>query len=765
MLALGLWLRWRFIQTVNLYPDEFVTLLAVQMIGERGLPVMPSGLFYEHGILFSYLGSLVAMLGPAWLAVRYASLLCGGLTLLLTFWLGRRWFSPAVGLIATTGLAVAPTAIHWSGRARMYALLQLLVLLTLWLAFEGIVQNKTYLRWLALLAYLGATLAHFVAVALAPPLMLGAAVLWWLRFRAREQRSKGAGEIPPSPSYSHMRQLNQSKTYPVATRPPSIPPSRGEVSPSLSQGEVGRGSNAAKIQPQSLKSTRVSPPTPLLLAKRWPVWLELIAFGIIIIIAFLVKRAGQPKGIDALDGDAGQAVTGLVEVFTIYSDFSFNLLDGWQAIAPFYLTLPALIFTPFALVAIATSLVSIYKLRFSPASVNEDVSALSETTSPCPSAIFLSLILLTTTLEMILLVSPDRRDDKYQFMLLPVLLLLGAWGMAVVGKWLLVISNWLVQSLNYQLPIPVLSQAEGTNYWRQISNLLPILISTLIIFSTWSAAQALLNNTGDDYDTAFAYVQEHWQEGDTILTGTPTAAALFLGRNDFYSVQRRGGYDYRILTVNDQLVDRWLASPAIRAEAALHRTLAENNVWLVLERWGLQREYYDLPFQQQLLAQTDYVTEAQGIFVLRSKANPKPIALDPAQPVEVNFANLVQLTGYTVEPDQVVAGQPLRLTLYWQALAPMPHNYTIFVHLRNAAGGNVAQADHRPLGNMYPTTLWPIGETIRESSDLFLPSDLPPGYYELWAGLYLLETGERLPLQNDAGGENAVQLGVLSVGQ
>ena len=78
--------------------------------------------------------------------------------------------------------------------------------------------------------------------------------------------------------------------------------------------------------------------------------------------------------------------------------------------------------------------------------------------------------------------------------------------------------------------------------------------------------------------------------------------------------------------------------------------------------------------------------------------------------------------------------------------------------------GNVAQADHRPLGNVYPTTLWPVGETIRESSDLFLPPDLSPGSYDLWAGLYLLETGERLPVQNDASGENAIKLGVLTVG-
>jgi hypothetical protein len=296
-----------------------------------------------------------------------------------------------------------------------------------------------------------------------------------------------------------------------------------------------------------------------------------------------------------------------------------------------------------------------------------------------------------------------------------------------------------------------------------LSSIFPLLASGFILVITQSPVRALLANTGDDYDSAFAYVQTHWQEGDTVLTGTPAAAAFYLGHNDFYGVQRRGGYDYRLLNVNGQAVDRWLGSPAIRTPLELHEALARQRVWLMLERWGLQREYYDLPFQQQLLAQTDYVSETQGIFILRSKADPQPLALDPAQPLEANFGNLVRLTGYTVEPDQPVPGALLRLTLYWQALVPLPHDYTVFVHLRRPGGDAAAQADHRPLDNLYPTSLWPADETIRESSYLSLPGDLPPGDYELWIGLYLLETGERLPLENDASGENAVMLGVIQI--
>ncbi len=659
LLALAFWLRRQFIATVQLYPDEFVTLLAVQMIGEKGLPIMPSGLFYEHGLLFSWLGSLAALFGEPRLMVRYASLLCGLLGVLLTFWVGRRWFSPGVGLIAAIGLALAPTAIEWSGRARMYALLQLLLLLALWLAFEGVTRRNAGLRWLALAAFLGATLAHFGAVALAPPLLLALLVVRWLQADGSPRRA--------------------------------------------------------------------------IFYRGW--WLEALAFMAILGVAFLVKRAGQPKGIAALDGSPAAALVGLAEVLAVYSELSLNLWGGWHSIAPFYLTLPALIFLPFALWAAGVALfVAMRHLR--------------HRANPLPpaavAALYLAILLTATTIEMVFLVSPHRRDEKYLFMVLPLLLLLGACGMAVLGHRLL---RWLRPAV----------------LRRWLAAFTPIAVSVGLVWLTWAEVQSLLANPGDDYDTAFAYVQAHWQPGDAVLTGTPAAAWLYLGRNDFYSVQRSGGYDYRLLSVAGQPVDGWLAAPAIITEAVLAGTLARQPVWLVLERWGLQREYYDQPFLQQLLAQTELVTEAQGMFVLRSKANPRPLPPEPAQPVEAVFGEAVQLSGYTIEPARPAPGQTARLTLYWQALAPMAADYTVFVHLRQPGGGNVAQADHRPLGNLFPTSLWPIGEIIRESSELFLPPDLPPGQYELWAGLYLLETGQRLPLQNDPGGASAARLGTITV--
>ncbi len=664
LFLLGLWLRLHFINAIQLYPDEFATLLAIRMIGQKGAPILPSGLFYEHGLLFSYLAYLSTYFGEARLLARYTSLVCGLLTIGLTFWLGKRYFSRSVGTLASIGLIIAPTAIEWSGRARMYALLQLLVLLTLWLFYDGLTHRPS--RWLAWLTYLAACLTNFAAVILAPPMLLAGLIF----------------QNPPS-----------------------------------------------KIE-----------------------WLKSkIPLALILLMAFLVKRLGQPKGVAPLESTG--TTNGLVQVLSIYGNFSLNPLDSWQAIAPFYLSLPALIFSLFALWAM---LKCFNNLRLSLKECGNSIFAcqnriltllFTKQTKICPT-LYATLILFTTTLEMIFLVSPDRQDDKYLFMLLPMLLLLGAQGMAYVGQ------ASCLSSANRQDACPT---SKPYKVWE-------IIISLLILLLTRPEVEALLAHKDDDYDSAFAYVKAQWREGDTILTGTPAAAYFYLNRNDFYSVQKPGIYDYRLLTINGQTVDRWLGSPVIHTETALQQTLAKYSVWLVLERWGLQGEYYDLPFQQQLLAQTDYITESQGIFILHSKPHPRPLILTPTHHVEAVFGQAMHLFGYTLEAsgqpqslDQFPPGQTARLTLYWQARAPMAHDYTIFVHLRSA-NKTIAQADHRPLGHIYPTSLWPTGETIRETSELRLPDQLPATQLELWLGLYRLETGERLPLQNDSSGENAFRV-------
>jgi len=64
-------------------------------------------------------------------------------------------------------------------------------------------------------------------------------------------------------------------------------------------------------------------------------------------------------------------------------------------------------------------------------------------------------------------------------------------------------------------------------------------------------------------------VRDHWKSGDAILTGTPAAAAIYLGRNDYYAVEGSGGYAYRIMQRDGQQVDRWLGSPWLETDEQL----------------------------------------------------------------------------------------------------------------------------------------------------------------------------------------------------
>jgi hypothetical protein len=59
--------------------------------------------------------------------------------------------------------------------------------------------------------------------------------------------------------------------------------------------------------------------------------------------------------------------------------------------------------------------------------------------------------------------------------------------------------------------------------------------------------------------------------------------------------------------------------------------------------------------------------------------------------------------------------------------------------------------DGPPAGGKYPTSLWDVGEVIRDVVPVPLPEDLPGGDYEIRVGLYDAATGLRLPVASEPG--------------
>ncbi|GIK41172.1 MAG: hypothetical protein BroJett011_50050 [Chloroflexota bacterium] len=125
---------------------------------------------------------------------------------------------------------------------------------------------------------------------------------------------------------------------------------------------------------------------------------------------------------------------------------------------------------------------------------------------------------------------------------------------------------------------------------------------------------------------------------------------------------------------------------------------------------------------------------------------PPPPSLPLSAEAGAAFGNLIQLSGVRLDTPTLSAGEPVQLSLLWQALDTPPLDYTVFVHLLDAGDNVVAGNDTQPVNNTYPTTIWSPGERILDRHTLPTPASLPPGQYRLAIGLYYQPTGERLPL-------------------
>lgn len=123
-----------------------------------------------------------------------------------------------------------------------------------------------------------------------------------------------------------------------------------------------------------------------------------------------------------------------------------------------------------------------------------------------------------------------------------------------------------------------------------------------------------------------------------------------------------------------------------------------------------------------------------------------PFATEPVTPPITTGATLgerFRLQGYDA-PATAQAGETVNIMLFWESLAPDGHDYTVFVHLVDAAGQLVAQSDGPPRGGTYPTSIWGAGEQIIDARALVLSDDLPAGRYSLLVGLYDPASGGRL---------------------
>ncbi|MGE5602282.1 MAG: hypothetical protein ACM30E_04490, partial [Nitrososphaerales archaeon] len=75
--------------------------------------------------------------------------------------------------------------------------------------------------------------------------------------------------------------------------------------------------------------------------------------------------------------------------------------------------------------------------------------------------------------------------------------------------------------------------------------------------------------------------------------------------------------------------------------------------------------------------------------------------------------------------------------LYWEPLRETKEDWTTFVQIVDGAGDKAGQSDHRPGGVYYPSSLWSIGERLRDTHTIDVVPAGVAGTDRLVVGLYV----------------------------
>jgi hypothetical protein len=140
-----------------------------------------------------------------------------------------------------------------------------------------------------------------------------------------------------------------------------------------------------------------------------------------------------------------------------------------------------------------------------------------------------------------------------------------------------------------------------------------------------------------------------------------------------------------------------------------------------------------------------------SLMMVTGGASPSAEELEIVHPQRADLGFEVRLLGYNMPETRLQPGDTMILVLFWQALAGIDRDYTVFTHLIDKDSVIWGQKDSWPVDDSYPTSQWVQGDVIEDPYEIVISPDTPSGDYRLEVGMYLLETGERLPVTGEMG--------------
>ncbi len=285
----------------------------------------------------------------------------------------------------------------------------------------------------------------------------------------------------------------------------------------------------------------------------------------------------------------------------------------------------------------------------------------------------------------------------------------------------------------------------------------------------------------DDFRAAVNFIEARWQPGDVILVNAGYVYTAFDYYNHLPQLERRRLVPYRrptdldhplLLqtgTVNgwpelgwgDSQADFYPMSEAETAAALEQLTRDFARLWLLraydtvtdptafIRNWLTQNT---TPLEDEPFAGESNI-RVQGFLLT-------PPTSDGAKIIE--FEDGLALAGWELPNHIWQPGQNIHLKLWWLATAPPGVDYKMSLKLWTPAGELVAQGrDEWPVGTLYRTTAWPVGQAIYHPVEFSLPADLSPGQY--WLNVELYHPNTLQPLARLDGHDPVVTLGAINI--
>jgi 4-amino-4-deoxy-L-arabinose transferase-like glycosyltransferase len=324
---------------------------------------------------------------------------------------------------------------------------------------------------------------------------------------------------------------------------------------------------------------------------------------------------------------------------------------------------------------------------------------------------------------------------------LPVVVLLPALGL-----------DWLARSAKAQSPRPK----------AQIGRTALLIIA--LSFGLVSTGRAYFSEYGSDPMAGYWF-----ESGAAALAGRINA---FLGQGWNGKQMIHGGPDEQLIYLDPVLWEEWqtqlrflVARPEVltvglEEEPTSNLQSPTSDLPVAVFAWPYrdwQRAWDLFPIPAEItveegpLSQGDRDPEPFTTYLAFFATTP-----DPVTPALARFSGGVELLGVEVTPMDEAAyllrGEKgeVQVRLRWRANVPQTDNYTVFLHyLRD--GLLTGQADSKPAGGHYPTTLWQPGDVINDDHYVTGVGAPLPGHDVLRFGFWHPDSGAVLHLLDEAG--------------